>query len=29
MSTSNLRISGPAAKVEIAGDADIAKETQH
>jgi uncharacterized protein YhdP len=29
MSTNDLRIVGPAAKVEIAGDADIAKETQH
>jgi uncharacterized protein YhdP len=29
MSTRNLHISGPAAKVDIAGDADIAKETQH
>lgn len=28
MTTSNLRIVGPAAKVEIAGEADIAKETQ-
>lgn len=29
MTTSNLRISGPAAKVAISGEADIAKETQH
>lgn len=29
MTTSNLRIAGPAAKVEISGEADIAKETQH
>jgi uncharacterized protein YhdP len=29
MRTSNLRIVGPAAKVEISGEADIAKETQH
>jgi len=29
MTTRNLHISGPAAKVDIAGDADIAKETQH
>jgi uncharacterized protein (TIGR02099 family) len=28
MTTSNLRIVGPAAKVEISGEADIAKETQ-
>ena len=28
MTTGNLRIVGPAAKVEIAGEADIAKETQ-
>ena len=29
MSTSNLHIFGAAAKVDIAGDADIAQETQH
>ena len=29
MTTSNLRIVGPAAKVEISGEADIEKETQH
>ena len=29
MNTSNLRIVGPSAKVEISGEADIAKETQH
>ena len=28
MSTDNLRLVGPAAKVEIAGDVDLAKETQ-
>jgi uncharacterized protein (TIGR02099 family) len=28
MTTSNLRIAGPSAKVEISGEADIAKETQ-
>jgi uncharacterized protein (TIGR02099 family) len=28
MTTNNLRIVGPAAKVEISGEADIAKETQ-
>ena len=29
MTTRDLHIAGPAAKVDIAGDADIAKETQH
>jgi uncharacterized protein YhdP len=29
MTTSNVRIVGPSAKVEISGAADIAKETQH
>ncbi len=29
MTTSNLHITGPAAKVDIDGTADIAKETQH
>jgi uncharacterized protein YhdP len=28
MSTNNLKLVGPAAKVDIAGDADLAKETQ-
>ena len=28
MSTSNVRVTGPAAKVEIEGEADIARETQ-
>jgi uncharacterized protein YhdP len=28
MTTTNLRLLGPAAKVDIAGDADLAKETQ-
>jgi uncharacterized protein YhdP len=28
MSTDRLRLVGPAAKIEIAGDADLAKETQ-
>ncbi|HYR00271.1 MAG TPA: YhdP family protein [Casimicrobiaceae bacterium] len=28
MSTDNLKLKGPAAQVEIAGDADLAKETQ-
>jgi uncharacterized protein YhdP len=29
MATDNLRLLGPAAKVDIAGDTDLAKETQH
>jgi len=29
MSTNNLKLAGPAAKVEIAGETDLAKETQH
>jgi uncharacterized protein (TIGR02099 family) len=29
MTTNNLKLIGPAAKIEIAGDADLAKETQH
>jgi uncharacterized protein YhdP len=29
LKTKNLRISGPAAKVDISGDADIARETQN
>ncbi len=29
LKTSNLRLAGPAAKVEISGDVDLASETQH
>jgi uncharacterized protein (TIGR02099 family) len=29
MTTDNLKLAGPAAKVDIAGDADLAHETQH